>query len=58
MSRSSALSVNVVLLFDIHDLNRALPLKVSLLVILLVSYCSLLLPITFNLPFTNLYASL
>ena len=54
MPRSSALSTNVLLIFDIHDLNGTLFLKMSFLFILLAS----LVPLTLMLPYTTTYASL
>ena len=54
MSRSSALSKNVLLIFDMHDLNGKLFLKVSFLFLLLAS----LLPLTLIPPFTTIYESI
>ena len=54
ISRSSALSLNVLLIFDIHELNGALFLKVSFLSTLLTR----LLPATLILLFTTIHASL
>ena len=53
ISRSSALFINVLLFFDMHDLNKALFLKISFLFLLL----ALLVPETIFLPFTTVYAS-
>ena len=54
ISRSSALSINMLLIFDVHDLNGALFLKISFLFHAL----TLLSPVTAILPFTTIYASL
>ena len=51
-SRFSALSINVLLIFVMHDLNGALFLKVRFLFLLLV----LLVPVTLILLFTTIYA--
>ena len=52
--RSPALSINVLLIFDMHDLNGALFLKINFLFLLLAS----LFPLTVILPFTTIYISL
>ena len=52
--RSPALSINVLLIFDMHDLNGALFLKINFLFLLLAS----LFPLTVILPFTTKYTSL
>ena len=54
ISRSSALFINVLLVFDMYDLNKALLLNISFLFLLL----ALLVPETVFLPFTAVYASL
>ena len=54
ISRSSALFINVLLVFDMYDLNKALLLNISFLFLLL----ALLVPETVFLPFTTVYASL
>ena len=54
MSRSSALSINVLLIFDMHDLNEALFLKVRFLFLFL----ALLSPSTVIALFTMIHASL
>ena len=48
--RSSALSINELLIFDMRDQNGALFLKVSF-------FLALLSPSTVILPFTSIYAS-
>ena len=53
MSRSSVLPINVLLIFDMHDLNDALFLKVS--------FCFLLvfiMPTALTLPLTTISTSL
>ena len=54
MKRSSAFSVYVLLVFDIHDPNSALFLKVSFSFLQSAS----LVPVTLILSFTTIYASL
>ena len=51
MSRPSALSINVLLIFDIHDIDGALFLNVSILFTVLAR----LLPATLIHPFTAIY---
>ena len=53
-SQSILQSTNVLLIFDIHDLNGALFLKISFL-FLLLAWC---VPVTVILPFTTIYTSL
>ena len=53
LSRFSALSKNVLLIFNMRGLNGALFLKVSFLFIMLAS----LVPLTLILPFTTIYTS-
>ena len=52
LSRSSALSINVLFIIDMHDLNGALFLKVTFSFHLLSS----LVPVALILPFTTIYA--
>ena len=54
MTISSALSINVLLIFDMQDLNGALLLKASYLFLLL----ALLVPVTLILSFTTIYGLL
>ena len=54
ISRSCGLSIDLLLIFDMHDLNGALFLKVSFLFLVL----ALLPPVTIILPFTTIYATL
>ena len=54
ISKSSALFINAQLIFDMHDLNWTLFLKISFLFLVLSS----LSPSTIILPFTKIYASL
>ena len=54
ISRSSALSINVSLIFDMHDLKGALFVKVSFLFL----FSALLSPSTVIIPLTTIYASL
>ena len=54
MSRCSALSMNVLLIFDMCDVKEALFLKVSFSFLLIAS----LVPLTLTLPFTTISASL
>ena len=51
ISRSSALSTNVLLIFDMHDLDKALFLKISFLFLVLAS----LSPLKLILPFKAAY---
>ena len=56
ISRSSALSTNVVLVFDIHDINGGLFLNTTSFCVLSCSFgATAKIPI---LPFTTIYASL
>ena len=54
ISTSSTLSINLQLIFDMHDLNGAIFLKISFLFFLLV----LLVTLTLIYPVTTIYASL
>ena len=54
ISRSFALSINALLIFDMRDINEALFLKVGFLFLLLLE----LVPVTLIIPFTTVYASL
>ena len=54
MARSSALSINVLLIFDMRDLNGLIFLNVSFLFLLLTG----LVPSTFIIPLRTIYASL
>ena len=54
ISRSSTLSINELFIFYIHDLNGALSLKVSFLLLLL----ALLVPVANIVVFATIYASL
>ena len=54
ISRSSALCINVLLIFYMYDLNGALCLEINFLFLLLAS----LSPLTVIVPFKTIYASL
>ena len=54
ISSSSALSMSMLLLLDMHDLNEVLFLKVRFLFLLLASSV----PSTVIVPFTTIYVSL
>ena len=53
MLRSSALSINKLLTFDMRNLNEAIFLRVTFLFFLL----ALSVPVTLTLPFKTIYAS-
>ena len=54
ISRSFALSINMLLIFDMHDLNGAILLNVGFLFLLLTG----LVPSRVTFSFTTIYASL
>ena len=54
ISRSATLSINVLLIFDMHNLTETLLMKVSLLFLQL----AVLVPATVILPFATIYPSL
>ena len=56
VSKSSALSINVLLIFDMHDLNGELFLNVATFSALIISFATS--PVKSIFPFTTIYSLL